>query len=72
MADICVRAVNAVGVVEDGERLVDLSDIKVEKRQGGSIKDSTLIDGILLDKERSCWHAKIREQGKNSPRQFSY
>jgi chaperonin GroEL (HSP60 family) len=29
-----------------------LSDIKVEKRQGGSIKDSTLIDGIILDKER--------------------
>ncbi len=52
MADICVRAVNAVGVVDDGERIVDLSDIKVEKRQGGSIKDSTLIDGILLDKER--------------------
>ncbi len=52
MADICVRAVNAVGIIEDDERLVDLSDIKVEKRQGGSIKDSTLIDGILLDKER--------------------
>ena len=52
MADICVRAVNAVGVVDEGERLVDLSDIKVEKRQGGSIKDSSLIDGILLDKER--------------------
>ncbi len=52
MADICVRAVNAVGVIDEGERLVDLSDIKVEKRQGGSIKDSSLIDGILLDKER--------------------
>ena len=52
MADICVRAVNAVGVIEDEERIVDLNDIKVEKRQGGSIKDSTLIDGILLDKER--------------------
>ena len=52
MADICVRAVEAVGVTEDDERMVDLSDIKVEKRQGGSIKDSTLIDGILLDKER--------------------
>ena len=52
MADICVRAVNAVGIIEDDERLVDLSDIKVEKRQGGSIKDTTLIDGILLDKER--------------------
>ena len=47
MADICVRAVNAVGVIEDDERLVDLSDIKVEKRQGGSIKDSSLIDGIF-------------------------
>ena len=52
LADICVRAVNSVGTIEDDERLVDLSDIKVEKRQGGSIKDSTLVDGILLDKER--------------------
>ena len=52
LADICVRAVNAVGRVEGDERLVDLSDIKVEKRQGGSIKDSTLVDGIILDKER--------------------
>ena len=52
LADICVRAVNAVGVIEDGERFVDLDDIKVEKRQGGSIKASTLVDGIILDKER--------------------
>ncbi|GIQ97627.1 MAG: hypothetical protein CM15mP3_06610 [Candidatus Poseidoniales archaeon] len=37
---------------ESDQRIVDLSDIKVEKRQGGSIKDSTLIDGIILDKER--------------------
>ena len=52
LADIYVRAVNSVGTIEDGERMVDLSDIKVEKRQGGSIKDSTLVDGIILDKER--------------------
>jgi len=52
LADICVRAVGAVGHVEEGERLVDLDDIKVEKRQGASIKDSTLVDGIILDKER--------------------
>ena len=52
LADICVRAVNSVGTIEDGERMVDLSDIKVEKRQGGSIKDSTLVDGIILDKDR--------------------
>ena len=52
MADICVRSVNAVGLIEGDQRIVDLSDIKVEKRQGGSIKDSSLIDGIILDKER--------------------
>ena len=52
LADICVRAVNAEGRIEDDERLVDLDDIKVEKRQGGSIRDSTLVDGIILDKER--------------------
>lgn len=52
LADICVRAVNAVGRIEDDERLVDLDDVKVEKRQGGSIRDSTLVDGIILDKER--------------------
>ena len=52
MADICVRSVNAVGIIEGDQRIVDLSDIKVEKRQGGSIKDSYLIDGIILDKER--------------------
>ena len=52
MADICVRSVNAVGLIEGEQRIVDLADIKVEKRQGGSIKDSSLIDGIILDKER--------------------
>ena len=52
LADICVRAVNAVGRIEDDERLVDLDDIKVEKRQGGSLRDSTLVAGIILDKER--------------------
>jgi thermosome len=52
LADICVRAVNSVGQEEDGERLIDLADIKIEKKQGGSIRDSTLIDGIILDKER--------------------
>ena len=52
LADICVRAVKCVGHEEDGERMVDLTDIKIEKRQGGSIKDSTLIDGLVLDKQR--------------------
>ena len=52
LADICVRSVNSVGQIDGDEKLIDLSDIKVEKKQGGSIRDSSLIDGIILDKER--------------------
>ncbi len=52
LADISVDAVQAVTREEDGQVLVDLGDIKIEKKQGGSIRDSTLVDGIILDKER--------------------
>ncbi|HJO41898.1 MAG TPA: thermosome subunit alpha [Candidatus Thalassarchaeaceae archaeon] len=52
LADISVRAVLAVSQENDDGVVVDLDDIKIEKKQGGSIKDSTLVDGIILDKER--------------------
>ena len=52
LADICVRAVLLVAQDIDGETVVDLDDVKVEKKQGGSIGSSTLVDGIILDKER--------------------
>ncbi|MEE3309991.1 MAG: thermosome subunit beta [Candidatus Thermoplasmatota archaeon] len=52
LADISVDAVQAVVREENGEVHVDLGDIKIEKKQGGSIRDSTLVDGIILDKER--------------------
>ena len=52
LADISVRAVLSVTQDVDGEIVVDLDDIKVQKKQGGSIKDSSLVDGIILDKER--------------------
>ena len=35
---------------EDGYS-VDLDNLKVEKKSGGSIQDTTLIEGIVLDKE---------------------
>jgi thermosome len=51
LADIIVKAVLAV-VEKDGEKFnVDIDDIKVEKKAGGSIKDSVIIQGIVLDKE---------------------
>lgn len=51
LADIIVKSVLAVAE-KDGESFqVDIDDIKVEKKAGGSIKDSTIIQGIVLDKE---------------------
>ena len=51
LSDISVRAVLSVAQKNDDEVLVDLDDIKVQKKQGLN-KDSTLVDGIILDKER--------------------
>ena len=51
-ADISVRAVLSVAHEANGESVVDLDDIEVQKKQGGSIRDSSLVDGIILDKER--------------------
>ncbi|MDE1725860.1 MAG: TCP-1/cpn60 chaperonin family protein [Thaumarchaeota archaeon] len=51
LADMIVKAVLAVAEkAEEGYR-VDIDDIKVEKKAGGSIKDSSITKGIILDKE---------------------
>ncbi|HDD46045.1 MAG TPA: thermosome subunit [Candidatus Aenigmarchaeota archaeon] len=47
LAEICVNAVTKV--IENGE--IDVDDIKIEKKQGGSINDTQLVEGIVLDKE---------------------
>ena len=51
LADIIVKAVLAVAEKEGENYNVDIDDIKVEKKAGGSIKDSVIIQGIVLDKE---------------------
>jgi len=51
LADLTIKAVLAVAN-KDGEKFsVDDDDIKVEKKAGASIKDSKIIQGIVLDKE---------------------
>src|SRR5215203_4397644 len=51
LAQIVVDAALAVSEkTESGFRL-DLDDVKVEKKAGGSIRDTKLIKGIVLDKE---------------------
>lgn len=51
LAKIAVDAVLKVAEETDGKYAVDLDNIKVEKKEGQSIDDTRLIDGIVLDKE---------------------
>ncbi len=49
LSDLIVKAVEQVSIGKN----IDLGDIKIEKIKGGSIGDSELISGIVLDKERA-------------------
>jgi archaeal chaperonin len=51
LANIVVTAAQQVSESRNGSTKVDLDDIKVEKKSGGSIRDTKLIKGIVLDKE---------------------
>jgi len=51
LAQIVVDAVKQIAEKTDAGYKVDLDDIKVEKKAGGSMRDTKLIRGIVLDKE---------------------
>ena len=52
LANLAVDAIlHVVQKLPDGSLKVDLDDVKVEKKKGESIEDTTLIKGIVLDKE---------------------
>ncbi len=52
LANIAVRAVTAIAEKEDGKYIADIDNIQIVKKQGGSINDTEMIEGIILDKER--------------------
>ncbi|HEX7275367.1 MAG TPA: thermosome subunit beta [Nitrososphaeraceae archaeon] len=51
LAEIVVKAILQVVESVDSKNKVDIDDVKVEKKAGGSLRDTTLIQGIVLDKE---------------------
>jgi len=51
LADIAVKAMLAVAEKQGDVYKVDVDDVKVEKKTGESLSDTTLINGIVLDKE---------------------
>jgi thermosome len=51
IADLVIDAVLTVAEKREGKYRVDVDNIKVEKKAGGSLHDTQLIRGIVLDKE---------------------
>ncbi|MBU1111151.1 MAG: thermosome subunit alpha [Nanoarchaeota archaeon] len=64
LAELIVKAVKTVAENVNGQTKVNLDDIKVEKRVGGSADNSELIEGIVLDKERV--HPAMPEKIENA------
>jgi archaeal chaperonin len=52
LANIAVKAVQRIAEKRGDKTLADVDQIKLEKRHGGTIQDTELIEGIILDKER--------------------
>jgi thermosome len=51
LSELVVNAVLQVSDQSDSGFRVDIDDVKVEKKAGGSLRDTRLIKGIVLDKE---------------------
>ncbi|MHA1785569.1 MAG: thermosome subunit beta [Candidatus Helarchaeota archaeon] len=50
-ARIAVTAVNNIKEERDSKPYVDIEQIQIQKKKGKSLKDTELIDGIIIDKE---------------------
>ncbi|UCD44551.1 MAG: TCP-1/cpn60 chaperonin family protein [Candidatus Bathyarchaeota archaeon] len=51
IAGLAIDAVLQVAEEKDGSHEVDLDSVKIEKKPGGSVTDTTLIKGLVIDKE---------------------
>jgi archaeal chaperonin len=64
LAEVVVDAVTKVAEKRGKETLIDLDNIQIQKKQGGGISNTEIIDGIILDKERV--HEGMPTQVKNA------
>jgi thermosome len=64
LAEIVVDAVTKVAEKRGKETIIDLDNIQIQKKQGGGISNTEIIDGIILDKERV--HEGMPDQVKNA------
>ncbi|MGC8581156.1 MAG: thermosome subunit beta [Thermoplasmata archaeon] len=52
LGKIAVKAITSIVENRDGKNIVDLDNILIVKKQGGSVDQTEMIDGIIIDKER--------------------
>ncbi|MFQ3308214.1 MAG: thermosome, partial [Candidatus Nanohaloarchaea archaeon] len=52
LSEITVSAIKQVAEEKNDSILIDRDQIKVEKQQGGTIDDTELVEGVILDKEK--------------------
>ncbi|MCL5427951.1 MAG: TCP-1/cpn60 chaperonin family protein [Candidatus Marsarchaeota archaeon] len=51
LASLALQALKQVSIKENGKVSIDRDFIKIEKKEGGGIEDTTFINGVLIDKE---------------------
>jgi thermosome len=61
---LCDIIVKAITFVTDPDGTVDIAHINVEKKVGGSVDDTNLIEGMVVDKERA--HPGMPRSAKNA------
>ena len=64
LSDLVVDAIILVAEEVDGKNEVDLDMVKIEKKPGGSMTDTKLIQGLVIDKE--VVHADMPKVVKNA------
>ncbi|MHC1628435.1 MAG: thermosome subunit beta [Candidatus Nezhaarchaeales archaeon] len=51
LADLTVKAIKQIVEERDGKLVADVDQVQLVKRQGGSIMDTKLVQGVIVDKE---------------------
>jgi thermosome len=64
LADLAVEAVSSIADKSGEKYTADIDNIQVEKKHGGSVAETTLIKGLILDKERV--HSRMPESVKDA------
>ena len=64
LSEVVVEAITSVAEKEGKKTFVDMDNIQTQKKHGGAIKDTEIIKGIILDKERV--HDGMPKQVKNA------